>query len=99
MEKTHDNVGNLHAGVVDIILNFNVLAREAQQAYKRIAQNRVAKVPDMRRLVGIDAGVFHQNFAYDRRSASGLRSFAEAKSRRPFERDQGENSGIPPPLR
>ncbi len=61
--ETHHHVGNLHAGIVDVVLDFDVLAAEAQQAHKGVAQNGVAQVADVRGLVGIDAGVFDQDFA------------------------------------
>ena len=62
MDESHHDVGHLHAGVVNVVLHFHVLAAEAQQAHKRVAQHRVAQVADVRSLVGIDAGVLHQNF-------------------------------------
>jgi hypothetical protein len=34
-----------------------------QQTHERVAENGVAQMPDVRRLVGIDAGVLDQNFS------------------------------------
>jgi hypothetical protein len=53
LEPDH-NISHLHAGVVDVVLHRNGLPSGAQQAHKRIAQNRVAQVADVRGLVGVD---------------------------------------------
>ena len=58
--KPDHHIGHLHAGVVDVVLHIDLLPRRAQQAHKRVAQNGVAQMPDVRRLVGIDAGVLDQ---------------------------------------
>ena len=62
MEARH-NVGHLHAGVVDIVLHFHVPAARAQHAHEGIAQHRIAKMTDMRGLVGINIGVFDNDLA------------------------------------
>ena len=41
------------------------MAGGAQQPDEGIAENGIAQMPDVRRLVGIDAGVFDQNLAAD----------------------------------
>ena len=63
MRKANHHIGHLHAGVVDVVLNVDFPARKTQQPDKRVAENRVPQVPDVRRLVGIDARVLHQNLA------------------------------------
>ena len=63
MQKSDDDVGDLHAGVVDVVLHIDFAAGDAQQANKGIAQDRVAQVADVGGLVGIDAGVLDQNLA------------------------------------
>ena len=60
MQKPHHHIRHLHAGVVDVVLHIDLLASGAQQAHKCVAKNRIAQVPDVRGLVGIDAGVLHQ---------------------------------------
>ena len=60
MQKPHHHIRHLHAGVVDVVLHHHLLPRRPQQPHKRVAQNRIAQMPDMRRLVGIDAGVLHR---------------------------------------
>ncbi len=60
MQKADDHIGHLHAGVVDVVLHIDLLPGGAQQAHKRVAQDGVAQVPDVRSLVGIDAGVLDQ---------------------------------------
>ena len=54
------HVGNLHPGVVDVVLYIDALPRGAQQTHKGIAEDSVAQVTDVRSLVGIDAGVLDQ---------------------------------------
>ena len=63
IQKSHDHVGNLHAGVVDVVLNIHFPAGKPQQPDKRVAKNGVAQVADVGRLIGIDAGVLDQNLA------------------------------------
>ena len=60
MGEPHYDVGNLGASVVDVILHIYALPRGAQQANEGVSENRIAQMTDMRRLVGIDAGVFDQ---------------------------------------
>ena len=63
MREADNYVGHLHAGVVDVVLNVDFPARITQQADERVAENGVAQVSDVRRLVGIDAGVLDQNLS------------------------------------
>ncbi len=63
MQESNHHVGDLHSGVVDVVLDVHFPARKAQQADEGIAENGVAQVPDMRRLVGIDARMLDQHFA------------------------------------
>ena len=53
--EADDDVGDLHAGVVDVVLHVDRIAAEAQQADEGVAENGVAQVADVRGLVGIDA--------------------------------------------
>ena len=57
LAEADDDVGHLHAGVVDVVLHFDRVAAEAQHAHERVAERRVAKVADVRRLVRVDRGV------------------------------------------
>ena len=61
--ETDDHVRNLHAGVVDVVLDVDGVSGSAQQADKGVAEDGVAQMADVRRLVGIDAGVLDQNLA------------------------------------
>ena len=63
INKSHHHVGDLHARVVDVVLDIHFPARKAQQADERIAQDGVAEMPDVRGLVGINAGVLNENLA------------------------------------
>ncbi len=63
MREANHHIGHLHAGIVDVVLNIHFPASKPQQPDKRVAENRVPQVPDVRRLVGIDARVLDQNLA------------------------------------
>ena len=60
MQKADHHIGNLHAGVVDVILYIDLLARGAQQAHKGVAEDGIAQMADVRGLVGVDGGVLNQ---------------------------------------
>jgi hypothetical protein len=63
VREADHHVGNLHAGVVDVVLDVDFPAGGAQQADEGIAEDRVAQMADVRGLVGIDAGVLDQNLS------------------------------------
>ena len=63
MEEPDDDVGDLDAGVVDVVLHVDLVAGGAQEADKRVAENGVAQMADVRGLVGIDAGVLNEHVA------------------------------------
>ena len=60
MQESDHDVGHLHAGVVDVVLHIDLVAGGAQQADKRVAEDGVAQMADVRGLVGIDAGVLDE---------------------------------------
>ena len=70
LEADH-HVGDLHAGVVDVVLHLDAAAGAAQQAHKRVAQRGVAQVPDVRGLIGIDVGVLDDALGALGEGASG----------------------------
>ena len=57
LAEADDDVGDLHAGVVDVVLHFDRRAAEAQHAHERVAERRVAQVADVRGLVRVDGRV------------------------------------------
>ena len=61
-EANHD-VRHLHAGVVDVVLDFDAIARCLQNAHEGVAQDSVAHVPDVGGFVGINAGVLNHQLA------------------------------------
>src|SRR6476659_9960116 len=65
VQKSHDDVRDLHAGVVDVVLHGNLLPCRTQQTHECVAKNGVAQMPDMRGLVGIDAGVLYESVQAD----------------------------------
>ena len=60
VQKAHHHISHLYAGVVDIVLHVHLVPGGAQQAHKRIAQDCIAQMADVRGLVGINAGVLDQ---------------------------------------
>ena len=56
--KAGYHVRHLHAGVVDVILHFDVVAAGAQHADESVAQYGIAQVSDVRGFIGIDIGMF-----------------------------------------
>ena len=55
MQKPQHHVRHLHARVINIILNFDAPPGMPQQPHERIPQHRIPQMPDVRRLVRIDA--------------------------------------------
>ena len=64
MQKANHDVGYLHAGVVDVVLNVDLVSRGAEQTHKRITEDGVAQMADVRGLVGIDGGMLHKHMAH-----------------------------------
>ncbi len=60
--EANDDIGNLYARVVYIVLNFHETAAVSQHADEGIAQDRVPKMSNVRSLIRIDIGVFDYNF-------------------------------------
>ena len=55
--EADDDVGDLDAGVVDVVLDLDGRAEEPQQAPDGVAEDRVAQVADVGGLVRVDRGV------------------------------------------
>src|SRR5260370_23474322 len=51
MQKSHDDVRNLHTSVVDVVLNVHFPARATQQSDKRVSENGITEVADVGGLV------------------------------------------------
>ena len=87
--EADDDVGDLHAGIVDVVLHFDGHAAEAQDPYQRVAQRRVAQMADVRRLVRVDRRVLDDRLARRPRRPRGRRGGCEPRSqeRRAIEED------------
>ena len=59
---SNDDVRNLNTGVVDVILRLHAMTARFQHADERVAERRVAQVPDVRGFVRIDVGMFDDDF-------------------------------------
>jgi len=62
VDEAHHNVGELHSRVVDVVLDLHRVAEGAQGAHQGVAEDGVAQVADVRRLVGVDVGVLDDHF-------------------------------------
>src|SRR6185369_14323397 len=62
-EKADYYIRYLNSGVIDVILDVNFPAAEAQQSYERIAQDGIAKMSDVRGLVGVNTRVLDEDLA------------------------------------
>ncbi len=69
--ESDDDVGDLHAGVVDVVLHLDRNAAEAQHAHQRVAERGVSKVADVGRLVRVDGRVLDDGLAAGVRSRAG----------------------------
>ena len=75
--EADDDVGDLDAGIVDVVLHFDRRAAEGEGANQRVAERRVAQVADVRRLVRIDRRVLDDGLA----SLAGLAVFSVSSPR------------------
>ena len=57
LSKGDDDVGDLDARVVDVILHLDWRSGETQNPGERVAQRRVSQMTDVRRLVRVDRRV------------------------------------------
>ena len=73
--KSDHYVRDLHASIVDVVLDLNVVADVAKRSRHGVAQHRIPHVPDVRRFIRIDAGMFHDNFVAELCHATGCRTF------------------------
>ena len=58
LPEAHDDVGDLDAEVVDVVLRLDRRAQKAKDAHERVAERGVPQMADMRGLVRVDGGVF-----------------------------------------
>ena len=55
MEEADDDIGEIHAGVVYVVLDIDFLAGGAKESDESVAEDGVAQVANVRGFVGIDA--------------------------------------------
>ena len=67
LAEADGDVGDLHAGIVDVVLDLDLASEEPQQPAERVAERRVAQVPDVRGLVRVDGRVLDDRLALGRR--------------------------------
>ena len=57
LPEADDDVGDLDAGVVDVVLHLDRRAAEAQHAHERVAERGISQVADVGGLVRVDGRV------------------------------------------
>jgi hypothetical protein len=57
MQKADNDVSHLDAGVVDVVLDLDYVARGFQDSHERVAQDGIADVTDVGSFVGVDTRV------------------------------------------
>ena len=87
LAEAHDDVGDLHARVVDVVLDLDRLAPEAEQPAQRVAERRVPQVADVRRLVRVDGRVLDDGLPGGRRDRGHLAGEPRAQERGAVEVD------------
>ena len=63
VEEADHHVGELDAGVVDVVLHLDRRGPGCAAARQHVAEHGVAQVADVRRLVGVDVGVLDDHLA------------------------------------
>ncbi len=61
--ESHDDVGHLDPGIVDVVLDFDGDAAEAQHADERVTERRIPEMPDVSGLVRVDGRVLDDRLA------------------------------------
>ena len=82
LAEADDDVGDLDAGVVDVVLDLDLAAEEAEQPAERVAERGVAQMADVRRLVRIDRRVLDDGLAARREASAAGRPLEPARGRR-----------------
>ena len=63
MLEADDDICDLHAGVVDVVLDFDCFAGRAQHPDRRIAEHGIAQMTNVRSFIRIDGGVLDDDLA------------------------------------
>src|SRR5260370_21956871 len=59
VHEAYNDVGNLNARIVNIVLHLHALARRFEDAHKSVTQHGIAHMSDVGGLIWVDARVFH----------------------------------------
>src|SRR5262249_6760629 len=63
VDQRGDDIGDLNAGVVEVVLNLDGVSEKAQGAHENVSENSISEMADMGRLVRIDIGVLDDDLA------------------------------------
>ena len=72
LPEADGDVSDLHAGVVDVVLDFDRRPRKRSSRAERVAERGVAQVADVGRLVRVDRGVLDDRLARPAGAAARL---------------------------
>jgi hypothetical protein len=67
LAEADDNIRDLHAGIVDVVLHLDRDVPESEQPHQRVAERGIPEVTDVGGLVRIDGSVLDDCFAGGRR--------------------------------
>ncbi len=87
--EADNDIRNLDAGIVDVILHFDPALLVPQHAYESVPEHGISQVPNMRCLVRVDVRVLNDDFVAS--SGSRRASFGAVRERR-----QRENASVEP---
>jgi len=73
VEQARDDIGDLDAGIVQVVLDLDFVAEVTQRADEDIAEESIAQVADVGGLVGIDVRVLDDDLALPAWPGRGLR--------------------------
>src|SRR5687767_11309899 len=65
LEKAHHHIRHLDAGIVQIVLNLDLMTKKTKTTDEGITQSRVAQVAYMRSLIGVDVRMLYDNFTVE----------------------------------
>ena len=88
MLEADDDVGDLDAGVVEVVLDLDALAEPAEEVDEDVAEDGVSEVPDVRGLVRVDVRVLDDDLPRNGFAAAGaatsIAASAFGRSRKRF---------------
>ena len=87
--EADDYIGDLHAGVIDVVLHFDGCPAKRQDAHQGVAERGVSQVANVRGFVGVDGRVLDNSLALGGSAARRRRQDPDPllEERRPVDED------------